>query len=45
MKLPISRGYNLILVVCNRFSKILYFIVMIEKIITERLAKLFGDNM
>ena len=45
MKLLVSRGHNLILVVCNRFSKILYFIVMIEKIMAEGLARLFRDNI
>jgi len=31
MKLPVSKGYDLILVVCNRFSKMSYFVVMTEK--------------
>ena len=44
-KLPISRGYNSILVVCDRFLKMLYFIVMTEKIIVKGLMKLFKDNM
>ena len=44
-KLPISRGYNSILVVCDRFLKMLHFIVMTEKIIVEGLIKLFKDNM
>ena len=42
MKLLVSRGHNLILAVCNRFSIMLYFIVMIEKIMAEGL---FRDNM
>jgi len=45
MKLPISKGYDSILVVCNRFLKMLYFIAMIEKIMAEDLAKLFRDDM
>jgi len=46
--LPVSRGHNSILVVCDRFSKISYFIVMTEKITAERLARLarlFRDNI
>ena len=38
-------GYNSILIVCDRFSKMSHFIVMIEKIITEGLARLFRDNL
>jgi len=45
IKLPVSRGYDLILVVCNKFSKILHSIVTTEKIIAEGLAKLFRDNV
>jgi len=32
MKLLVSRSHNSILVICDRFSKILYFIVIMEKI-------------
>ena len=39
-KLPMSKGYDLILVVCDRFSKISHFVVM-----TEGLARLFRDNV
>jgi len=45
MKLPVSKGYDLILVVCNRFSKMLHFVAMTEKITAEGLAKLFRDNV
>jgi len=45
MKLPVSSGYNLILVVCDRFSKILHFIMITEKIIAKELAKLFRDDV
>jgi len=45
IKLPVSRGYDLILVVCDRFSKMLHFIMMTEKITAKGLAKLFRDNM
>ena len=44
-KLPKSRDHDSILVVCDRFLKILHFIVMTEKIIAEGLAKLFRDNV
>ena len=43
MKLPISKGYDSILVVCNRFSKMSHFVAMTEKTIAEGLAKLFRD--
>jgi len=45
MKLLVSRGYDSILVVCDRFLKILYFIAIIEKITENVLAKLFRDNV
>jgi len=45
MKLPVSRNYNSILVVCDRFLKILHFIVITEKITAKGLAKLFRNNM
>ena len=43
-KLPVSKGHNLILVVCNRFLKMSHFVAMTEKMIAEELAKLFRDN-
>jgi len=48
MKLPVSRGHDSILVVCDRLSKISHFIVITEKITAERLARLarlFRDNV
>ena len=45
MKLPVSKDYDSILVVCNRFSKMSHFVVMTEKMTAEELAKLFRDNM
>jgi len=45
IKLLVLKGYDSILVVCNRFLKMLYFVVMIEKITVEDLARLFRDNM
>jgi len=44
-KLPVSKGHDLILVVCDRFSKILHFVAMTEITMVEGLARLFRDNM
>ena len=44
-KLPVSKGHDSILVVCNRFSKMFHFVVMTEKTTAEGLAKLFRDNV
>ena len=43
MKLLMSKGYDSILVVCNRFSKMSHFVVMTEKTMAKGLAKLFRD--
>jgi len=40
-KLLLAQGYDTILVVCNHFSKMAYFIVMTEKTLAKGLAKLF----
>ena len=45
MKLPLAQGYNSILVVVDRFTKIAHFILTTEKTSTEGLAQLFRDNM
>ena len=45
MKLPVFRGYDSILVVCDRFLKMSYFVATTEKITAEGLARLFRDNM
>jgi len=45
MKLPVSKGHNLILVVCDRFSKMLHFVAMTEKTTAEGLVRLFRDNV
>ena len=45
MKLLVSKGYDLILVVCNRFLKMLHFVAITEKITVEGLVRLFGDNV
>ena len=44
-KLPLAQGYNSILVVVDRLTKIVYFIPTMEKISAEGLARLFRDNM
>jgi len=45
MKLLVSKGYDLILVVCDRFLKMLHFVVTTEKIMAEGLTRLFRDNI
>jgi len=40
-KLPLAQGYDAILVVCDHFSKMAYFIATTEKTSAEGLAKLF----
>jgi len=44
-KLPIVQGYDLILVVVDRLTKIVYFISTMEKTSAEGLARLFRDNV
>jgi len=44
-KLPLAQGYDVILVVYNRFSKIVYFIATTEKTSAEELTKLFQDHV
>ena len=44
-KLPVSKGHDSILVVCDRFSKMSHFVAMTEKTMVEGLARLFRDNM
>ena len=43
-KLPLAQGYDTILVVCNRFSKMAHYIAITEKTSAEGLAKLFQDH-
>ena len=45
IKLPIAQGYDSILVVVDRLTKIVYFIPTIEKTSAEGLARLFRDNV
>ena len=44
-KLPLAQGYDAILVVVDRLTKIVHFIPTTEKTMVEELAKLFRDNM
>ena len=41
----VSKGHNLILVVCDRFSKMFHFVVTTEKMTVEGLVRLFRNNM
>ena len=38
-------GKNAILVVCDRLSKMIYFVATIERMSEEELARLFRDNV
>ena len=44
-KLPLAQGYNLILVVVNKLTKMIHFIPTTEKTLAKGLARLFRDNM
>jgi len=44
-KLLLAQGYDSILVVVDRLTKIVYFIPTTEKISAERLARLFRDSV
>jgi len=44
-KLPLAQGYDAILVVCDRFSKMAHFITTTKKTLAEGLAKLFRDQV
>jgi len=44
-KLPLAQGYDSILVVVDRLTKIVYFILTTEKVSAEGLARFFRDNM
>jgi len=44
-KLPVSKGHDSILVVCDRFSKMSHFVVTTEKTMAEGLVRLFRDNV
>jgi len=44
-KLPLVAEKDVILVVCDRLSKMAHFMTTIERILVEGLARLFRDNM
>jgi len=44
-KLPLAQGYDAILVVCDRFNKMVHFIATMEKTSAEGLVKLFQDQV
>jgi len=44
-KLPLAQGYDTILVVCDRFSKMAHFIATTERTSAEGLVKLFRDHI
>jgi len=44
-KLPLAQGYDSILVVADRLTKMVYFIPTTENTMAEGLARLFRDNM
>ena len=43
--LQVFRGHDSILIIYDRFLKILHFIVTTEKIMAEGLVRLFRDNV
>ncbi len=45
IKLLVVAGKDTILVVCDRLSKMTHFVVTIERILAERLPRLFRDNV
>jgi len=45
IKLLVVAGKDAILVVCNRLSKMMYFVATTEGILVEGLARLFRDNI
>ena len=45
MKLLVVAGKDTILVVCNRLSKITYFVTTTEGTLVEGLVRLFRDNI
>jgi len=43
MKLPMSKGHDSILVVCDRFLKMSHFVATTERTMAEGLVRLFRD--
>jgi len=44
-KFPLVARKNIILVVCDRLSKIIHFVATIEEMLVEELAQLFKNNV
>ena len=44
-KLPLAQGYDAILVVCDWFSKMAYFIATTKKTLAKELTRLFRDHV
>ena len=44
-KLPVVAGKDVILVVCDRLSKMTHFVATIEATLVEGLVRLFRDNI
>ena len=44
-KLPLAQGYDSILVVVDRFTKMAHFVSTTEKTMAEGLARLLRDNV
>ena len=44
-KLPVVAGKDIILVVCDRLSKMMHFVATMEGTTAEGLARLFRDNV
>jgi len=44
-KLLVLKSHDLILVVCDRFSKMSHFVAITEKTMAEGLVRLFKDNV
>ena len=45
MKLPVLKGHDSILVVCDRFLKMSHFVATTEKTMVEGLVRIFRDNI
>ena len=44
-KLPLVARKDVILIVCNRLSKMMHFVAITERMLAEGLARLFKDNI
>jgi len=44
-KLPLAKGYDSILVVCDRMTKMAHFVPTTEKTSAEGVVRLFRDNV